>query len=107
MTLQQFLHNFYCRVYIKNQDNITLVITTEAINRSDEKVIDRVTTSINVRETNEWIFESNSMTSATPWDWNELIDQTKRGQLDYFAQRAPIENYYPIDSSVDTSEMYI
>lgn len=107
MTLQQFLQHFYCRVDIQNQGNINLVITTEAVRRSDGKVVDRVRTSIDIQETTDWIVDSNSMISATPWDWNKLIDQAKRAQLDYFAQRAPIDNYYPMDSSVNTANMYV
>lgn len=47
------------------------------------------------------------MISVSPWDWNKLVEQAKRAQLDYFAQRAPIDNYYPMDSSVNTANMYI
>ncbi len=106
MTQQQFLQGFYCKADIQNQGNVNLVITTEAIRRSDSKVVDKVRTSIDIQETRHWINDSQSMISATPWDWNKLIDQAKRAQLDYFAQRAPIENYFPMDSSIDTSNMY-
>lgn len=107
MTLQQFLNDYICRVTIQNQGNINLVVTTEAVKRSDNRVVDGVRTSIDIQETNDWIVDSNSMISVTPWDWNKLVEQAKRVQLDYFAQRAPIDNYYPMDSSVNTANMYI
>lgn len=107
MTLQQFLNDYFCRVNIQNQGNVNLVITTEAVRRSDNRVVDSVKTSIDIQETNDWIVDSNSMISVTPWDWNKLVEQAKRVQLDYFAQRAPIDNYYPMDSSVNTANMYI
>jgi hypothetical protein len=107
MTLQQFLNDYFCRVTIQNQGNVNLVVTTEAVRRIDNKVIDAVRTSIDIQETNDWIVDSNSMISVTPWDWNKLVEQAKRAQLDYFAQRAPIDNYYPMDSSVNTANMYI
>ena len=108
MTLQQFLHHFYCRVDIQNQGNINLVITTEALRRSDGKVVDRVRTSIDIQETTDWIVDTNSMISVTPWDWNKLVDQAKRAQLDYFAQRAPIEDFYSLDrqTNFDISKFY-
>ena len=107
MTLQQFLNDYFCRVTIQNQGNVNLVVTTEAVRRIDNKVIDAVRTSIDIQETNDWIVDSNSMISVTPWDWNKLVEQAKRAQVDYFAQRAPIDNYYPMDSSVNTANMYI
>jgi len=106
MTLQKFLQHFFCKVDIQNQDNVNLIITTEAIRRRDSKVVDRVRTTIDIQETTDWIVDSNSMISVTPWDWNKLVEQAKRAHLDYFAQRAPIDNYYPMDSSVNAVNIY-
>lgn len=107
MTCQQFLANFFCRVVVQNQGNTNLVITTEVIRLIDREVVDRVRAVIDIQETNNWVFDSNSIVSETPWSWDKLVDQTKRAQLDYFAQRAPIVNYYPMNSSIDISNVYI
>jgi len=109
MTLQQFLADYRCTFNVANQGNVNLVVVSQAIRRSDNNVVDAVTTTINIQETNDWIVDSQSMISVTPWDWNKLIDQAKRAHLDYFVQRAPIDNYYPLDTvaNPDISNMYI
>lgn len=109
MTLAHFLQLFYCRVDIQNQGNVNLIITTVAIRRADNRVVDRVRTSIDIQETTDWLIDSNAPSSLIPWNWNKLIDQAKRGHLDYFAQRAPIENYYPLNDveNPDISRMYV
>lgn len=71
------------------------------------QVVDSVRTSIDIQETTDWIVDSNSVISVTPWDWDKLIDQIKRTQLAYFVQIANIDNYYPMDSSVAISDMYV
>jgi hypothetical protein len=108
MTIQDFKKDYCCKVTIHNQGNVNLIIISEAIRRADNKVVDRVKTTIDIQETNDWIFDSNSMASITPWNWQQLVDETKRAQLDYFAQRAPIDNLYPLDKQAnpDISDMY-
>lgn len=108
MTKQQFLTNFYCICFIQNQGNINLVIVSKAIRRNGSTIVDRVKTSIDISETNNWIVDSQSFASVTPWDWKKLIDQAKRAHLDYFSQRAPIDNYFPLNTidNPDISEMY-
>lgn len=108
MTIQDFKNIYCCKVTIHNQENVNLIISTEAIRRADNKVVDRVKTTIDIQETNDWIIDSNSMTSVTPWNWQQLVEETKRAQLDYFAQRAPIDNWYPLDKETnpDISGIY-
>lgn len=108
MTHQEFLRDFYCTCDVHNLGNQDLVIISKAIRRSDQRVVDRVKTTIDIQETNNWIFDSQSMASITPWDWDKLIDETKRAQLDYFAQRAPIDDYYPLNKTdnPDITNMY-
>ncbi len=108
MTIQDFKKDYCCKVTIHNQGNVNLIIISEAIKRADNKVVDRVKTTININETNDWISDSNSMASITPWSWQQLVDETKRAQLDYFAQRVPIDDWYPLDKQTnpDISDMY-
>lgn len=108
MTIQEFKQNFCFRVKIQNPDNKNLTIITEAVRKKDNVVVDGVKTTIDIQETRLWINDSQSSFSIIPWSWEKLIDQTKRFQLDYFAQRAPIEDWYPLDKQTnsDISDLY-
>lgn len=108
MTIQEFKRDYCCKVTIQNQGNINLIIISEAIRRAGKKVVDRVKTTIDIQETNDWIFDSNSMASVTPWNWQQVVEETKRAHLDYFAQRAPIDNWYPLNKQTtpDISDIY-
>lgn len=97
MTEQQFKQDYYCELEILN-DNYTVTIITRAKRRSNGQVVDRVRTEFNIQETNDWIRDSHSPISINQWDWQKLLDQTKRFHVDYFAQRAPIDNFYPLNT---------
>jgi len=105
MTLAQFLEIYCFRFTGKNQGNINYVITTEVIRKSSEVIVDGVRASIDINETNDWLSDSQTEMSLIPWDWDKLIDQTKRGQLDYFAQRVPITDFFPLNSETDISNL--
>jgi hypothetical protein len=108
MTIEEFKRDYCCKVTTSNLENVTLIIITEAIRRADNIVVGRVKTTIDIQETNDWIFDSNSMASVTPWNWRQLVEEAKRLQLDYFAQRVPIDNWYPLDKQTnpDISDLY-
>lgn len=89
-----------------NQGNINLIATTEVIRRTDNKIVDGVKASIDIQETKDWIIDSQSAISITPWDWEKLINQTKRYQLDYFAMRVPIEDFFPLNEKTEIEELY-
>lgn len=108
MTTEQFLQNFYCKVDIQNQGNINLVITTEAIRRVDNVVVDRVKTNYDIQDMAQKIGDSQTAISLMPFDWKKVVDLTKRAHIDYFAQRAPIEDFYSLDiqTNSDISKFY-
>lgn len=106
MTLTEFQRNFYCQVSITNPDNINLIVISNAIRRSDNIVVDQVSTTIRIQETSMWIEDSNNIASLNHLSWDNIIDQAKRVQLEYFAQRASIDDYYPLNTSTDISNMY-
>lgn len=106
MTLEEFKRRYYCVLDIRKADENTLIVNTKAKKRSDDFEVDEVSTKIDIQETNRWIFDSQSIISVAKWNWEKLIDQTKRIQLDYFAQRAPIEDYYPLNSETEIEDMY-
>lgn len=109
MTLQEFLEKYYCTCDIQTTDNVNLVITSKAKRRLDDFTVDGVTSTMNIHESSNWISDSQTAISLTEWSWEKLLDQAKRLHLDYFAQRATIENYYPLNTeeNPDISNMYL
>jgi hypothetical protein len=105
MTLQQFLAIYKFEFTGQVLVNSTYVAFTKVIRLSDNKVVDRIKTSIDIYEMNDFLEASQSPFSATPMDWNQIIDQTKRGQLDFYAQRVPISDFYPMNSETDISTL--
>jgi len=108
MTLQQFKTDFRCTIDIE-QKNGKIIVVTQVIKRNNHDVVGTASAAIDIQETNAWIFDSHSLTSITPWDWKKVIDEAQRAQLDYFAQRAPIDNFFPLNSvdNPDISHMYL
>lgn len=106
MTKEQFLQAFVCQMH-SNEYNGILYVTTTVHNRQTQKQIGKITNEINILEMNDHIRDSHSMISITPFDWNSVLDKTLRAQLTSIAIAIPIDNYYPMDSSVDISDMYI
>jgi len=102
MTIEQFLQNFYCKVDIQIQENINLIITTEVIRRLDNVVVDRVKTNYDIQDTAQKILDSKTAISLMPFDWKKVVDHTKRAHIDYFAQRAPIEDFYLLDRQTNS-----
>ncbi len=100
---------YICEFSADSADGINVTFSSKVRRRSDNKAIDHVTTTINIQSTNDWIADSNSIAAiSSAWDWKKLIDQTKRAHLDYFSQRAQIDDYYPMNSETfpDISSMY-
>jgi asparagine synthetase A len=102
MTLPQFLESFKFKSTGTNTGD-KYVIETKALRRSDDKIIGRLSTSIDISDMQDVINDSQSPFSATPWDWESIIDQTIRGQLDFFAQKFPIDEFFPMNSKTDIS----
>lgn len=97
MTLEYFTKNYYCICDIINHDNTNLEITSRAFGIKENKVVDSVKTVIEIQQAKEWIMDSQTKSSIIQWDWNKLIDETKRAHLDFFSQRAPIVDFYPLN----------
>lgn len=105
MTLKEFLALYKFEFAGQVLANSTYVAITKVIRLSDNKVIDRIKTSIDIYEMNDFIEASQSPFSVTPYDWNQIIDQTKRGQLDFYAQKVPISDFFPMNSDTDISKL--
>ena len=96
MTLQEFKDNFYCKVD-HSSNGITFTVKSTAYRKSDNYPVDSVITNMNIQRTNDWIHNSHAQTSLIQWDADKLIDEIKRGHLDYFAQRGQISGFLPLN----------
>jgi hypothetical protein len=108
MTKQEFLSKFYCKINYHNQGNINLVVITDVYRVSNNVRIDGVKSNIDIQETDMAVYDSNTMAAINTISWDNVIDFTKRAQLDCVAQKAMIEDFYPLNSTdnPDISEFY-
>jgi hypothetical protein len=97
MTLQEFTHLFCLQVEINDRSSIELQVTTSLVRRTDNCSLGRVNTRINIEETSGWISESNSAASMTSWNWDKVIDETKRMHLHHFGMQAVVVDWYPLN----------
>lgn len=104
MTKPEFLNDyrFTCEV---SQDKTKII--TRIVRRSDNTTIDSVNTVHDFSKTTNSINDSH-YAATQPWNWDKLIEETQRFQLDYFAQKIPITGYYPLDkqSYPNISDLY-
>lgn len=106
MTKEYFLKDYYCEV-TDNHNDINLIINTKIYHRVNKKIVAAVSTTFDIYQANEWIIDSQSQISLIPWNGNSIKDRVKREQLFYFAQRIPIDNYFPLDEEINIDDMYI
>jgi hypothetical protein len=54
------------------------------------------------------IGDSQTAISLMPFDWEKVVEHTKRAHIDYYAQRVPIDNFYSLDrqTNSDISNFY-
>lgn len=109
MTIQEFKRDHYCKLTIQDQGNGNLIIISEAIRRTNDQILHRAESTIDIQKANDWIFDSNSSASITPWSSEQLIEEYKRSHLTYFAQKVPIDDWRPSDyqTNPDISDVYI
>lgn len=105
MTLQDFKNNFYCKFETAN-NGITFTAKSTVYRKSDKSLVDSVITNMNIQSTNDWIQDSHAQTSLIQWDAQKIIDEIKRGQMDYFAQRGQILDFFPLNK-VDNPDINI
>jgi hypothetical protein len=106
MDLPTFRRQFkFQEEHVKHDTSITW--TTEVVRRADNVVVDRVKTTLDVLEASDWIADSHTALSLDQWNWDRLIDNLRRGHLDSFAQRGPIDDWLPLNRDRNPDlEMY-
>jgi hypothetical protein len=107
MTKQEFKTNFKFSYFHQVVGNTTFVAITKVIRRRDGVVVDSVKTTFDIFETTNWLSDSQAASSLISWDWNKLIDETKRRHMDYFALRGPIVDFSPLNHNTDIAPYYM
>ena len=97
MKKEEFLKDYYFTFQTVKSNSVTLQVITGVIERKSKKVVDTVTTTLDISSINDWIKAGESEKSTKEWDWTTYIDQVKRFQLDYFAKRIGIDDYAPLN----------
>lgn len=107
MTKDEFLNEFNIRFRIEEKDR-ELTVFTEVFRKSNNERVrgGTVKSTFDIFETNDFISDSNSAYSIFDWDWDKVIEETKRAQLDYFVMIVPIVDFYPRNKDTDISEIY-
>lgn len=103
MKLEDFLERFSLEIIEENIDNRFYVVITKLVDKADNLAIDSIETKLEINKLNDWIKKTNSPISITPYNWEMVINITKRGQIDFFAQMFEIENFYPRNVGTDIS----
>lgn len=105
MKLENFLQQYQLRFSVTRSSHRELIAKTEMLRRSDQVSVHHVTSSFDIYETNDFIVDSQS--SFLEWDWNKVIEETKRMQLDYFAMRVPIDDFFPRNTDTDIAWLLV
>lgn len=106
MTLEHFLEFIYFKTSVQIEGNLELILTTTVTYRNEDDSISgpkKITTKISIEEF--YPYRGESLESVN-WAWEKFIDDTKRMHLYYFGQMMQIENWNPIDKSIDISFVY-
>jgi hypothetical protein len=106
MNLNQFKKQYRCTFEINPISTHECVAISKAIRRDTGAVVASIKNTIDIMEVGQWIADSQQMDSVTPWNWQMYIDRLQRAQLDWFALRASIDDFYPNDLKVDITELY-
>lgn len=99
MTVEEFKKNYCCKTELVTPDDVHLHLITKVFKRIDGKQVDRVKTVLEIQKASLWIQDSNTQVSLNSWSSDILVEEMKRTHLQYFAERAPIDNWYPLDVS--------
>jgi len=106
MKFEDFKANYGFRfTTVNNGQELTAI--TEVIRRADGRRMGGVKSSFDIFETGIKLQDSQSPISLFEWDWDKLIEETKRFQLDHFAILIPIEDFFPRNQNTETDDLYI
>lgn len=105
MLINDFFNEYYLTESIDDIGN-DRIITTKLVNRNDESVGFPIKARLNIDETNQSIEDSQKYISITPFDWETIIDETRRMHISLLCLKFDIEDFNPHNGS-DISQFYL
>lgn len=106
MTFSTFKNDYTFRFVVKNVSWHELLISSVAIRNSDNKTMASVETKLNIHEVKDWLDLVNNGNNYSNFTWDDLLESTKRSHLDYFAQRARVQDFFPLNSDTDITGFF-
>lgn len=106
MELEQFKSEYGFK-FTTSQKGRKLIATTEAFRKSDNQRMGGITSVFDVYDIGDELQDSQTSGHAFEWDWEKLMEETKRVHLDHFAKLIPIEDFCPRNRDVDIESLYI
>lgn len=104
MKLNDFTANYEFKFSTVNNGK-ELITATEVIRKSDQKRMGAVKSTFDIFETSIKLEDSQTPASLINWDWDKLIEETKRSQMDHFAILIPIDDFYPRNHETEINNL--
>lgn len=105
MKLKDFLAKYEFK-FSTVQSGRELIATTEVSVRRNGKCIGRIASSFDIIETNSQLAATYTPTFLFQWDWDKLIKETKRMQLDHFSIQIPLDDFFPRSEQESLENIY-
>ena len=103
MVLEEFTQSFEFQFNQSLISKGTFKAFTRVVRKSNQDVVDSISTLFKIPD-NAWEGDVNH-SQLEDWDWGTMYDQVKRFHLSYFAIRANIEDFFPLNPDVDISNL--
>ncbi|MFN3664727.1 MAG: hypothetical protein ACK4S0_01135 [Sediminibacterium sp.] len=110
MTLAEFKGRYYCKARVSDHGRQRTVNVDLYRRKLDTEPTDSMlgtsTCSMDRFEMDTHVQDSHAAISLNPVSWDDVIEKAKRFALDYFVMALLIEDFYPINSDTDISEIF-
>lgn len=106
MTRAEFERDFKVTFDVIRPNTLELDAVSRVVRISNDVTIARVRTIIDILDTQAWIRNSQTQTSLIPWNWDKVIERTKRAHLEHFAREFPIDGFFPLDLDTAIDHLY-
>lgn len=100
MTIDEFRAKYYLKFSLV-QEGQFYVSRTDLFERSSNKRVDGVEARNAVIDLDNWIIDSQSIISATPWTFDQFFNEVMRAQFDHYCRLIPIINFLPLDRNAN------
>lgn len=77
----------------------TVNVSTSILDKNDKKVVDKVEDKLDIPKTNDLIADYETT-------WGDIIEESKRAQLDHFMKKYKITDCLPKNKETEIDEIY-